>query len=160
MQAWLLIEHGIEISLSAIQCNLEWIGLSHKKLSTLAKERNENKRFDWIEWVSENFTASQIVCTDESYKDARTHSRTYGRAMRGVEPFELVAFVRGLHLSILPALTTEGVIAAEVVEGSVDGEIFLNFIVNQVVSIPYSLLFSSSPPLCSASSDEPVPWAE
>jgi len=135
MQIWILLEYGINVSVPTIQRNLSFLGLTHKKLTTLARERNDNKRFEWIEWVNEYFTASQIVCTDESYKDARTHARTYGRAMRGIDAFELTAFVRGERYSILPALTTEGVIAAEVIKGPVNGEMFIAFILNKVVSL-------------------------
>jgi transposase len=134
MRTWLLYEHGIIISVPTIDQNLRWLGLTHKKLTTLAKERNDNKRFNWREWVNTNFMASQIICTDESYKDARTHSRSYGRAIRGQDAFELTAFVRGQRFSILPALSTDGIIAAHIVEGAVNGEIFIEFIVNQVVS--------------------------
>jgi transposase len=75
MQTWLTVEHDIAISIPALQRNLTMYGLTHKKLTTLAKERNEAKQAQWMEFVCQNFYDFQIICTDESYKDVRTHSR-------------------------------------------------------------------------------------
>jgi transposase len=135
MQNWLTTEHDIALSLSAIQKNLTQFGLTHKKLTTLAKERNDNRREEWITFVNTHFFDHQIICTDESYKDARTHTRHFGWAMRGEIAFELSPFIRGERYSILPALTVDGFIALTVIEGSVDGDAFAQFIINDVVSI-------------------------
>ena len=44
-----------------------------------------------------------------------------------------VSLDRGVRYSILPALTVEGYIAVRVVEGSINGEEFFDFVVNDLV---------------------------
>jgi transposase len=156
MQKWLTVEHDIAVSLSTIQRSLNAYGLTHKALSTLARERDDNKRAEWMEFVSSNFYDFQIICTDESYKDARTHSRRFGWSLRGNDAFELTPFVRGDRFSILPALTVDGFIALTVIEGSVDSEAFFQFIIDEVVSPGISCSISTIL-ICPADhSDEPV----
>ena len=93
----------------------------------------------WAEWLTyfiSNYTARQMVVLDESSKDGRTLIRKYGRAISGQDPFlELPFSDRGIRYSILPALTLDGYIAVRVVEGSIDGAEFYDFVVNDVVSM-------------------------
>jgi transposase len=95
IQNWLAMEYNIALSLSGIQRNLTQFSLTHKKLTTLAKERNDNMREEWINFVNTHFYDNQIICTDESYKDARTHTHRFGWSLRGEIAFELSPFVRG-----------------------------------------------------------------
>jgi hypothetical protein len=46
-----------------------------------------------------------------------------------------MSFLRGVRYSILPALTTDGIIALEIVEGSITKDRFLCFLKEQVVSL-------------------------
>ena len=134
LRAFLSGEFNIAISTSALQENLQRAGMTHKKLTTLAKERSETNRNFWWQYVSEHFTAAQIICTDESHKDVRTHSRKYGWSMRGTEAFESTPFVRGERYSMLPAFTTKGFIALRIVEGSINAAEFHDFVMNDIVS--------------------------
>lgn len=139
MQNWLTMEHNIALSLSAIQKNLTQFGLMHKKLTTLAKERNDNRQEEWMMFVNTHFFDHQIVCMDESYKDARTHTHCFGWSLHSEIAFELSPFIRGEQYSILPALTVDGFVAMTMIEGSVDGNTFVQFIIDDVVSTPLSL---------------------
>jgi len=70
---------------------------------------------------------------DESSKDGKTLIRRYGWAPSGEDAVLRVSLDRGVRYSILPALTTDGYIAVRVVEGSIDGEEFFDFIVNDLL---------------------------
>jgi len=44
-----------------------------------------------------------------------------------------IVFIRGKRYTILPTLTLDGIIAAEIIKGSCNKENFQVFIINQVV---------------------------
>jgi hypothetical protein len=90
--------------------------------------------------VLTNYTAEQMVLLDESSKDGHTLFCQYGRAPIGETPRESMVHDRGIRYSILPALTFDGYIAIRVVEGSIDGEEFFDFVVKDVVSLHTTLL--------------------
>ena len=74
-----------------------------------------------------------MVILGESSKDDRTLIRKYGRALSGIDPVLTVSLDRGIRYSILPALTLDGYIAIRAVEGSINGEEFFDFVVNDLV---------------------------
>ena len=76
-----------------------------------------------------------MVFLDESSKDGHTIFRKYGRAPLGERPVIQESVDRGTRYSILPAITVDGYIAVRVVEGSVDGAEFFDFVLHDVVSM-------------------------
>jgi transposase len=131
---WLALYHDQPIPTSTLHDNLKELGLMHKIVWKAAAERDDAARAAWLHDTLSNFTAEQMVFLDESSKDSRTIFCKYGRAPRGERPVVEVSFDRGIRYSILPALTLDGYLAVRVVEGSVDGAEFYDFIVNDVVS--------------------------
>jgi transposase len=131
---WLALYHDQPISTTALHDNLRELGLTHKILRKAAAERDDQARAEWLIHITSNYTARQMVVLDESSKDGRTILRKYGRALSGQDPFLELSFDRGIRYSILPALTLDGYIAVRVVEGSIDGAEFYDFVVNDVVS--------------------------
>jgi len=108
--------------------------------------------------VLTNYTADQMVLLDESSKDGHTLFRQYGRAPTGETPQESMVHDRGIRYSILPALTLDGYIAIHVVKGSIDGEEFFDFVLNDVVSSrPRSCQINMLLTSFSAPKDEPLP---
>ncbi|KAK0432290.1 hypothetical protein EV421DRAFT_1719683, partial [Armillaria borealis] len=71
----------------------------------------------------------------------RTSSRKMGYAPRGLCCMSRRHFVCGQRYSILPVLTIDGIIAHDVIQGSVTSEIFLEFLREQVVSDVFPILF-------------------
>lgn len=141
---WLAIYHDQPISSTALHDNLKDIGLTYKRLKRVAAERDDARRAEWLHNITANYTADQLVFLDESSKDDRTILRRYGRATRGQPPIDTVRLNRGLRYSVLPALTINGYMAVRVVEGSIDGAEFYDFVLNDVVSerTPYSIFHS------------------
>jgi len=132
---YLALYHDQPISLTALHDNLTELGLTRKIMRRAAVERDDALRAAWLEDTLLRFTANEVVCLDESSKDGRTIFRKYGRAVRGVRPVVQESLDRGIRYSILPAITVDGYIAVRVVEGSVDGAEFFDFVLNDVVSI-------------------------
>jgi transposase len=132
---WLALYHDQPISTTALHDNLRDLGITYKKLRKVAAERDDAYRAAWMHDVLTHYTAEQLVFLDESSKDGHTLFRQYGRAPIGETPQESMVQDRGIRYSILPALTLDGYIAIRVVEGSIDGAEFFDFVVNDVVSL-------------------------
>ena len=79
------------------------------------------------------FRPEQFVFIDETSKDERSLSRAYGYSLKNMRVEKHMVFIRGRRYTILPALTLDGFIAAEIIEGSCNKEQFQTFILTQVV---------------------------
>jgi transposase len=134
IREWLAIYYDQPISITALHNHLNVLGLTRKVTRKIAAERDDAARAAWFYDISANYSADQLVFLDESSKDGRTLVRKYGCAPSGEVPVERVIFDRGLRYSILPALTLDGYMAVRVVEGSIDGSEFYDFVLNDVVS--------------------------
>lgn len=130
---WLAIYHDQPISTTALHENLRDLGLTYKRLRRVAAERDDGFRADWLHNMTTNYTAEQLVFLDESSKDDRTILPRYGWSLSGQTPFDSVRLNRGIRYSVLPALTIDGYMAVRVVEGSIDGAEFYDFVLNDVL---------------------------
>ena len=102
------------------------------QLQKASKERSELLRSDFILKISD-FNPEQLIFIDETAKDEQSLSRAYGYSTINMKAKKSVVFIRGTRYTILPALTLDGFIAAEIIEGSCTKELFQTFIINQVV---------------------------
>ena len=74
-----------------------------------------------------------LMFGDKAHKDERTSNRWTGWSQRGLRCVQRKCFVRGKRFSILPILTLDGIIAHDIVEGSVASERFVEFLRELVV---------------------------
>jgi transposase len=133
IQDWVALVHDVGISKSALHKNIRDCGMTYKLLQKAAVERDEEARAQWKANMQANWVARQCVVVDETSKDDRTLARIYGRAPQGNRATFLAHFVRGQRYSMVAAMGVEGYIATHIIEGSVDGDEFFDFIVNSVV---------------------------
>ena len=133
IQEKLATEHGIHISLATISRTLARMQYSKKSLSRRAAERNEDLRNLWELEMAELDDPDFFVFIDESAVDNRTVRRSSGWSPVGGRSVSRCAFFRGKRHSILPALSSDGIIALDIFEGSVNKERFLQFLREQVV---------------------------
>jgi transposase len=84
-----------------------------------------------------------FVALDESAVDVKTLQQHFGRSLARTPYVQKAACLRGTWYSVLPGLTTQGIIALEIFEGSVTKDWFLAFIQEQEVSqkLPTSSFF-------------------
>ena len=108
-------------------------GISLKKLRKIAKERDEDKRAEFVQWMSQ-YSPEEIGFIDETSKDERTTFRRNGRARKGTRAQRRGVFVRGRRLSAIGLLTLDGMEASNVIEGSFTAEKFIYFLEHDVVS--------------------------
>lgn len=117
-----------------IHRELQRAGVSYKKLKRIASERKEEVRNEYIAHISQ-YEPQEIRFLDETSKNEKTPSRAYGRSKKGRRAVMRQRFVRGTRLSATALLTIDGVVASTVVEGSMNREMYLNFLQHQVVRV-------------------------
>ena len=110
----------------------------YKLLQKAAAEWDDIARSEWLLEITTLYTTDQLVVLNETSKDDRTIIWKYGRALSGEDPFVEVSLDQGVCYSILPALTIDGYLAVHVVERSIDGAEFYDFVVNDVVSLSFA----------------------
>lgn len=123
----------ISVHYTTIHRELERAGMSTKKLTRIAIERNEHRRAEFVGHMAQ-YRPEQLGFMDEVSKDERTTGRRYGRARRGRRAVKKQVFVRGRRTSTDALLTLDGILAGVVVEGSMTKDMFLEFLELQVVS--------------------------
>jgi hypothetical protein len=79
----------------------------------------------------------RLMFGDEAAKDEWTSARRNSCSERGTRCVQQKCFVWGHHYSILLIITLDGIIAYHVIEGSVIGERFLQFLCELLVSFLY-----------------------
>lgn len=136
-----MLTHDIVISPSTLSHNLTEAGLTRKILHKIAAERDEECQREFQELVRDNFQGdgSEFIFVDEMSKDECTWAHRYGWAMSGSQAHLTDVFVCGDRYSIVAAMTVNRYIAADVVEGSYDCDLFYEFISQQVVGLSLSL---------------------
>lgn len=130
---------AVELSISSLSRLLIQFGLTRKHIRKAAAERDEELRTIWEADMAQYSDPDVFVALDESAVDNKTLQREYGRSLVGSPCVRRATFLRGVRYSILPALTTEGIIALDNFEGSVTKERFLTFIREQVVCVSHLL---------------------
>ena len=87
--------------------------------------------------IESEFKPEQFVFIDETSKGERSLSRAYRYGIKNTRVEKNIVFIRGKRYTILPALTLDGFIATDIMEGSCNKERFQIFILSQVVCFFY-----------------------
>ena len=133
----------IMVSASTICRILHAHGLTRKKIKQVALQRCAEYRGDFIAEV-QHYDPTQFVWIDESGCDARDHVRKYGYALRGECPVYHRLLHRGQRISAIAAMAYDGIVAVELKRGSVNGDVFLDFVRGTL--IPNMLPFDGQNP--------------
>lgn len=144
IQHWIIVAHEIGMAKSTLHQNLRDLGITYKRLRKAAKERDEEAREEFRQYARQNWVAEQLVFVDETSKDNRTIYRHYGRAVNGRRAVSHMPFSRGTRYSLVAALSTDGYMCMRAVEGSVNGDEFFDFIVEEVVRTMSILLCNTN----------------
>jgi transposase len=130
--------YDIEVNQSTISRALQRIEITRKRLKVIAIQRNGELRAHW-QYHLQDFTASQLVFIDESGSDERSGDRMYGWTDKGVRAQVERWLSKRDRISVLPAYTIDGYIASRTFKGTCTGDIFEEFIIEQVLpkTTPY-----------------------
>ena len=100
---------------------------SRKAKRRRAREQNADLR-DFYMYRIAQFHSWQLVFVDESGCDKHTGSRKRGWSPIGVPAIQVEQFHRGRKYQILPAYTQNGLLLADIYQGTTNGAIFESFI--------------------------------
>ena len=125
---------GINIHQTTVSRCLKRLNTTRKRAQRVAAQRDEVLRDAWLAQLSQ-YLASQLVFVDETASDLKTTHRKWAWSPRGCRAPIRTHLQSGRRYSILPAYTTEGYIAHMVEEGSITGELFNRFIIEQVLPL-------------------------
>lgn len=117
----------VDISCSTVCRLLKRYGITRKKMRHIAKQRCYSLRGMYISHIS-NFDKSMFVWLDETGTDKRDQLRKYGYAIRGITPTCHRSLSRGERINAIASMSIEGMITLELVTGSVNGDIFFDFL--------------------------------
>ena len=133
--------YGVQVSLATVGRTLSRMGMTQKVLSREANERRKDVRLLWELDMAQYTDLDMFVFLDESTVDNHTVRRACSWSAAGTPAVERSTFLRGVHHSILPALTSQGMLALDIYiyEGSVNKEQFIHFINEIVHPIPCTL---------------------
>ena len=118
---------GKQVSASTLCRLLARHGFTRKKIQKVAKQRSITLRAEFMAYMS-SYSRNLLVCVDETGSDHRDHARKYGYAIRGQYPVYHRLLERGPRVSAIAAMSTEGVIALDLLKGSVNSDTFIDFI--------------------------------
>ena len=74
------------------------------------------------------FHPDMLVFIDETGSERRNSMRQYGYGLHGITPVQYQLIVYGKRISGIGISTTEGIEDVYIVEGNINGTIFLQFI--------------------------------
>lgn len=141
LQHKLMVARDVHVSVATMSHTLSRMGLTRKVVSRRASERNNSVRVLWELQMAQYTDPDSFVFLDESAVDGLTGLRANGWSPSNIRAVERSTCFRGVHHSILPALTSQGIIALEIFEGSVNKGRFIRFLYENIVSpvIPLQL---------------------
>jgi transposase len=122
----------ISVHYTTVYRELERAGMSRKKLKKIAAERNELLRSDFIRKMAD-YTPDQLVFVGGASKGERTLQHRYGRSKKGKRAVRRAVFVRGRRVTGVGALSLDGMVSADVFEGSLTRETYLRWLEDDVV---------------------------
>lgn len=132
LQSQLLLTRGVDVSISTLSRAVHSLAITHKQVSKEAIERDNLLRSTW-QGVHGSHPADYYVWIDESSVDDHTNQRTNGWAAMGRPCIRRATFIRGQRYSVLPALCSDGIIALDIFEGSVNKDKFIRFLKEDLV---------------------------
>lgn len=133
----------VKVSLATICRLLKRYGITRKKIRQVALQRCYELRGMYMAHIF-NFDVNMLVWLDETGTDKRDQLRKYGYALRGVTPNYHRALSRGQRINAIASMSADGIMALELVKGSVNGDIFFNFLRGNLIPNMYTFPDSRS----------------
>lgn len=125
---------GTWVHVSTICRTVKQRGFTRKKVQSIALQQSEIKRIQFMSEISA-YDPDMLIWIDETGSTRRNSIRSYGYSLRGTRPCTHVLRVSGERLSAIPVMTTRGIEDVFVCKGSVDGEVFQQFLCQCVLPI-------------------------
>ena len=137
------VHAGVSVSASTICRLLKKYHFSRKKLQFIPTQRNPNYRAAFMAEVV-SYPREMLVWVDETGCDMRDTMRLYGYSLIGQRAICHHTYVRGKRVSTIAALSTNGIIAKDFLQGTCSGEEYFDFLRGSL--IPQMLPFDGINP--------------
>ena len=118
---------GTWVHCSTICRTAKALGLTRQKMKQVALQRSEERRVEFMAEISA-FSPDMLVFLDETGSDRRNSIRRFGYGLRGIPPVNQYLRVWGRRISGIGIITTRGLEDVYIAEGSVNADVFLQFI--------------------------------
>lgn len=123
---------GVRVSGSTLCRILQRNNYTRKKIAHVAKQRCVSYRGAFMAQVM-LYPANYYVWLDETGSDHRDHIRKFGYQIRGLTPVYHRFLHKGVRISSIAAISSEGLIAHEQLTGTTNGDILYDFIRGSLV---------------------------
>ena len=127
-------EFGVVVSAPTICRTLKLMGCSRRVIRHVALQRSDALRAQFMSKISV-YEPDMIIWIDESGCDRRNSFRKFAYTLRGIPPQDCRLLIRGTRYSAITAATVKGVHDVQLVEGSVDGNKFEEFVRSSLLPV-------------------------
>ena len=127
-------EFGVVVSAPTICRTLKLMGCSRRVIRHVALQRSDALRAQFMSKISV-YEPEMIIWIDESGCDRRNSFRKFAYTLRGIPPQDCRLLIRGTRYSAITAATVKGVHDVQLVEGSVDGNKFEEFVRSSLLPV-------------------------
>ena len=134
LQAELQRVRGVMVAASTICRTVRKLGLTRQRISHIALQQSELTRVEYIAEMSA-FDPAMIMWIDETGCDRRNALHHYGYGIRGIRPQDYQLQLRGVRYSAIGVLSKEGLQDVYITKGTVNGDVFLDFVYTQLFPI-------------------------
>ena len=125
---------GVDVSVSTICRTLKFMGCSRQKIQHIALQRSEVCRARFMSEIS-IYDPAMLVWVDETGCDRQNSMRKFGYSVRGIPPRDHRLLARGVRYSGIAVMFLEGMQDVQLVEGTVNGEKFEDFVINTLIPV-------------------------
>ena len=134
VQQELLDITGTWVSLATICKTAHRLGLTRQKMKKIAIRCSEVLRAKYMAEI-EAFDPDMLVFLDETGSDKRNSIRQFGYGLRGITLVTHKLDIYEKRISAIGVMTTRGIEDTYLIEGNVDGDIFLQFVQKCLLNI-------------------------
>lgn len=123
----------LEITESAVCKFIKKMNFTRQKLVNYAMQRDDSLRQQFRDDVA-LYRTNNLIFVDETGTKKTDAVRKFGYSLRGHPVKAQKLFVRGEHVTAIAAISMRGLEALKIVRGSVDGDVFYNFVCKDLLT--------------------------
>ena len=134
IQAELLTLYGVSVACSTLCKTLRFMGCSRQVIKHISVHRSDELRAKFMAEIS-IYDPCMIIWIDETGCDLRNSTRKRGYSIRGMTPRDFRIVIRGVRYSVVPVMSMEGILDIHIIEGTMNGDRFQEFLKSTVVPL-------------------------
>ena len=120
------------VSGSTVCRTLRRLGYTRKKVQQIARQRCQEFRGAFLTQVLQ-YPRDFFVWVDETGCDLRSNIRRFGYSLLGQSPQYTRLLSHGKRISAICAMSSEGLVGVEMKSGSVESDVFFEFVIGMLI---------------------------